>query len=199
MGGRLPTPAGDHRGREREGALPEGRLARAAFRSSPPDISPIPGRASRSGFTVLRTNEGPSPTSPLPEELFGQRFNEWVPSAAASRAANGLASSLEGTPHSRRKPQPAATADPPSLEPNRPHRPSHVGGRSAPGLGRPPPGWMPFSYRVQTLVREWRRRREAPSPQCAFNMSMHLLILRFARGHAFCCGLHRPTSRVIHR
>lgn len=51
----------------------------------------------------------------------------------------------------------------------------------------------------KTLVWEWRRHLVVPSPQCAFNWSMHLIILRFTCYHAFSCGLHRPTSRVIHR
>ena len=51
---------------------------------------------------------------------------------------------------------------------------------------------------VQTLVWEWRQHWVVLSPQCAFNWSMHLVILRFTCRHAFCCGLHRPTSRAIH-
>ena len=40
-------------------------------------------------------------------------------------------------------------------------------------------------------------REKLPPPQCAFDLSMYLIILRFTYRHAFSCGLHRPTSRVI--
>ena len=54
-------------------------------------------------------------------------------------------------------------------------------------------------FGFETLVWEWRQYNEVKPPQCAFNLSMHLIILRFTCRHAASCGLHRPTSRAIHR
>ena len=70
--------------------------------------------------------------------------------------------------------------------------------RAAPVKGDPRRERDGCTVSVQTLVWEWRQHWVVQSPQCAFNWSMHLVILRFTCRHAFCCGLHRPTSRAIH-
>ena len=57
-------------------------------------------------------------------------------------------------------------------------RTPHCAARTAaarPRRGAAGSGWK----ETQTLVREWRRPWQGPSPQCAFNWSMHLITLRF--------------------
>ena len=56
--------------------------------------------------------------------------------------------------------------------------PNHAAGlrRRRSSLGQLRDGCVSY---LQTLVREWRQHWAVPSPQCAFNWSMHLIILRF--------------------